>query len=162
MLNYFGNHPEYNKIVYTCCCSVTQSCLTLWDPMNCSMPSLPFHHHLLEIAQTHVHWVGDAIQPSHPLSPPLCLPSVFLSIRVFQRVSSSYPMAKYWSFNFSISHSKVYSMLISFWMDWFDLFAVQGTLKSLLQYHNLKASILWCSAFFMVQLSHPYMTTGKT
>ena len=124
----------------------------LWDTMDYSMPGFPVLHYLPEFAQTHVHWVGDAIQPSHPLSPLLCLPSVFLSVRVFQRVSSSHPMAKYWSFNFNISHSKVYSRLISFWMDWFDLFA----------YHNLKASILCFSAFFMVRLSHPYIDTGKT
>ena len=90
--------------------------------------------------------------------PPLLLPSIFPSIRVF----SSHQVAKYWSFSFSISPSSEYSGLISFRMDWLDLLAVQGILKSLLQYHSLKASILWCSAFFVVQLSHPYMTTGKT
>ena len=93
----------------------------------------------------------------------LLLPSIFPSIRVFSKESvlhSRWP--KYWSFSFSISPSSEYSGLISFRMDWLDLFAVQGTLKSLLQYHSSKASILWCSAFFMVQLSHPYMTTGKT
>ena len=106
---------------------------------------------------------GDAIQPSHPLSSPS--PSAFnLSHHqgLFQWVSSLLRWPKYWCFSFSISPSNEYSGLISFRMDWLDLLAVQGTLKSLLQHHSLKASILWHSAFFMVQLSHPYMTTGKT
>ena len=107
--------------------------------------------------------VSDAIQPSHPLSSPLLLPSIFPSIRIFSNESVLHiRWPKYWSFSFSISPSNAYSGLISFRMDWLDLCAVQGTLKSLLQYHISKASILWHSALFMVQLSHPYMTTGKT
>ena len=131
--------------------------------MGCSMPGFPVLHHLLELAQIHVHWVGDAIQPSPPLSPPSPLPSIFLSIRVFSNmldVCIRWP--KYWSFSLSISPSNEYSVLISFRTDWFDLLADQGTLKSLLQQHSSKAWILWRSAFVTVQLSHPYMTTGKT
>jgi len=121
----------------------------------------PVHHQLPEFTQTHVHWVGDAIQPSHPLSspsPPAPNPSQHQSL--FQWVNSSHEVAKYWSFSFSISPSKEHPGLIPFRMDWLDLLAVQGTLKSLLQHHSLKASILRRSAFFTVQLSHPYMTTG--
>ena len=129
--------------------------------MDCSMLDFPILHHLLEFAQTHVLRVGDATQPSHPLCPLLLLPSVFPSIRVFSNVSVlRIRWSKYWSF--SISPSNEYSWLISFRIDWLDLLAVQGTLKSLLQHHSSKASIILCSAFFMVQLSHPYMTTGKT
>ena len=143
--------------------SITQSCPTLCDPMDCSTPGLPVHHQLPEFTQTHVHWVGDAIQPSHPLSSPLLPPSVFPSIRVFSRESVLHiRWPKYWSFSFSISPSNEYSGLISFRIDWLDLLAVQGTLKSLLQHHSSKSLILWRSAFFIVQLSHPYMTTGKT
>ena len=129
--------------------------------MDCSIPGLAVHHQLLELAQTHVHWVGDAIQPSQPLSSP-SPPAFNLSQHqgLFQWVSS-YQVAKYWSFCFN-GPSNEYSGLISFKMNWLDFLAVQGTLKSLLQYHSSKASILRCSAFFMVQLSHPYMTTGKT
>ena len=145
-----------------CCCSVTQLCLTLCDPMDCSMPGLPVHHQLPELAQTHVHQVGDAIQPSHPLLSPSLPASVFPSIRVFSNASVlRIRWPKYWSFSFNISPYNEYSGLISFRMNWFDLLAVQGTLKSLLQHHSSKASILQCSASFMVQLSHPYMTTGK-
>ena len=127
------------------------------------MPDFPVLHQLLEFAQTHVHWVSDAIQPSHPLSPLLLLPSVFPSIRVFFSELALYiRWPKYWSSNFSISPSNEYWVLISFRIDRFDLLAVQGTLKSLLQHHSSKASILWCSAFFMVRLSHLYMTPGKT
>ena len=131
--------------------------------MDCSMPGFPVYHHLLELAQTHVHWVGDAIQPSHSLSSP-SPPALSLSQHqgLLQWVSSLHQVAKYWSFSFSISPSNEYSGLISFRMDWFDLLDVQGTLKSLRQHHSSKASILQCSAFFMVQLSHPYITTGKT
>ena len=113
--------------------------------------------------QTHVHQVSDAIQPSHPLSlpsPPAPNPSQHQSL--FQWVNSSHDVAKYWSFSFSIIPSKEHTGLISFRMDWLDLLLVQGTLKSLLQHHSSKASILQCSAFFTVELSHPYMTTGKT
>ena len=132
--------------------------------MDCSTPGFPVHHQLPELAQTHVHRVSDAIQPSHPLSPLLLLPSIFPSITVFSNESVlCIRWQKYWSFSFSISPSNEYSGLISFRTDWLDLLAVQGTLKSLLQHHSSKASILWCSAFFMVQLSlHDYMTTGKT
>ena len=143
--------------------SVTQSCLTLCNPMNHSTPGLPVPHHLLEFTQIHVHQVGDAIQPSHPLrspSPPAHNPSQHQSL--FQWVNSSHEVAKDWSFSFSIIPYKEIPRLISFRMDWLDLLAVQGTLKSLLQHHNSKASILQCSGFFTVQLSHPYMTTGKT
>ena len=131
--------------------------------MNCSLPGLPVHHQLPEFTQTHVHRVSDAIQPSHPLSsssPPAPIPS---SIRVFSNeptLCMRWP--KYWSFSFSISPSNEHSGLISFRMDLLDLLAVQGTLKRLLQHHSSKASILQGSAFFIVQLSHPYMTTGKT
>ena len=143
--------------------SVTQSCPTLCEPMNCSTPGLPIHHQLPEFTQTHVHPVSDAIQTSHPLSspsPPAPHPSQHQSL--FHWVNSSHEVAKLWRFSFSISPSKEHPGLISFRMDWLDLLAAQGTFKSLLQHHSSKASILQCSAFFMVQLSHPYMTTGKT
>ena len=119
-------------------------------------------HQLPELAQTHVHRVGDATQPSHSFHPLLLLPSIFSSIRVFSNDSILHiRWPKYWSF--SISPSNEYSGLISFRIYWFDLLAVQGTLKSLLlQHHSWKASILWCSAFFIVEHSHPYMTTEKT
>ena len=125
--------------------------------------SLPVHHQLPKFTQTHVHRVNDAIQPSHPLSspsPPAPNPSQHQGL--FQWVSASHQVAKYWSFSFSISPSKEYSGLISFRINWFDLLGVLGTHNSLLQHHSSKASILWRSAFFIVQLSHPYMTTGKT
>ena len=126
--------------------------------MNCSMPGFPVLHQLLELAQTQVHRVGDDIQPSHPLSSPS--PTFNLSHHqgLFQWVSSRIRWLKFWGFG--ISPSNEYSGLISFTIDWFDLLAVQGTLKSL-QHHSSKASVLQHSAFFMVQLSHPYMTTGK-
>ena len=127
--------------------SVAQSCPTLCNPMDCSMPGFPVHHQLPELAQTHVHPVGDAIQPSPPLLLP---PSVFPSIRVFSNESVLLLIMwpEYWSFSFSISPSNAYSGLISFRLDQLDLFAVQGTLKSLLQYHSSKASIFQHSAFF--------------
>ena len=130
--------------------------------MNRSTPGLPVHHHLLEFTQTHVHRVHDAIQQSHLRSSPSPPAPIPTSIKVFSNESTlrmSWP--KYWSFSFSIIPSKVILALISFRMDWLDLLAVQGTLKSLLQHHSSKASVLQCSAFFTVQLSHPYMTTGK-
>ena len=131
--------------------------------MNRSTPGLPVHHQLLEFTQTHFHLVSDTIQPSHSQSPLLCLPSIPPSIRVFSNESTlRMRWSKYWSFSFSIFPSKEIPGLISFRMDWLDLLAVQGTLKSLLQHHSSKASILQCSAVFIVQLSHPYMTTGKT
>ena len=131
--------------------------------MNCSTQGLPVYHQLPEFTQTHVHWVGDAIQPSHILSSP-SPPTFNLSQYqgLFKWVSSSHQVPKYWSFSFSISPSNEHPELISFWMAWLDLLPVQGTLKSLLQHHSSKASILQGSAFFIVQLSHPYMTTGKT
>ena len=143
--------------------SVAQSCPTLCDTMDCSMPGFPVYHQLLDLTQTHVHCVSDAIQPSHPLSSPS--PSAFnLSQHqgLFQWVCSLHQVAKHWSFSFNISPSDEHPGLISFRMDWLDLLGVQGTLKSLLQHHSSKASILQCSAFFIVQLSQPYMTTGKT
>ena len=129
--------------------------------MDCNMPGFPVLHYLLEFAQTHVHW--------------WCHPTVSFSVVPFSSclqpfpTSGSFPVSilcirwpKYWSFSFSSSPSNEYSRLFSLGIDWFDLLAVQGTLKSLLQHHSLTASILWHSVFFMVQLSHPYMTTGKT
>ena len=138
--------------------SVAQLCLTLCNPMNCSTPGLPVHHKLPESTQTHVHRVGDAIQPSHPLSSPLLLPPILSSIRVFFNESTlRMRWPKYWSFSFNISPSNEHLGLISSRTHWMDLLAVQGTLKSLLQHHSLKASILRHSAFFIIQLSHPYM-----
>ena len=132
--------------------SVAQSCPTLCDPMNRSTPGLPVHHQLPESTQTHVHLVGDAIQPSHSLSSLLLLPSNFASIRVFSNESDlRIRWPNYWSFSFRTSPSNKYSGLISLRMDWLDLLAVQRTLKSLLQQHSSKASILQCSAFFIVQ-----------
>ena len=137
--------------------SVTQLCLTLFDSMDRSMPGLPVHHQLPESTQTHVHRVGDAINHLILCRPLLLLPSTFPSIRGFSNESafrSRWP--KYWSFSLNISPSSEHPALISFRMDWLDLLAVQGTLKSLLQHHSLKASILWHSAIVMVQLSHLY------
>ena len=137
-------------------CSVAKSCLTLCAPMNCNMPGFPILPYLPEFAQTHVHSLSDATQPSHSLLS-LQLPSIFPSIRVFSGESSLHiRWPTFWSFSFSISPSKEYSGLICFRIDWFHLLAVQRTLKSLLWHHSLKASILQCSAFFLVQLSHPY------
>ena len=140
--------------------SVTQSCPTLCGPMNCSTPGLLLHHQLPEFTQT-----MESVMPSGHLI--LCrylllLPPIPLSIRVFSNESTvRMRWSKYWSFSYSISPSKEHPGLISFRMDWFDLLAVQG-LSILLQHHSSKASILWCSAFFIVQLSHPYITAGKT
>ena len=128
--------------------------------MDCSTPGFPVHHQLLELAQIHFHQVGDAIQPSHPLlspSPPAFNLSHHQSL--FQSVLRI-RWLNYWNYSFSISPSSEYSRLISFRIDWFDLLAVQGTLKSLLQHHSFKASILQHSA--LCSNSHPYMTTGKT
>ena len=137
--------------------SVTQSCPTLYNPMNHSTPGLPVHHRLPEFTQTQVHRVGDAIQPSVILCRPvLLLPPIPPSITVFSNESTlCMRWPKYWSFSFSIIPSKEHLGLISSRMDWLDLLAVQGTLKSLLQHHSSKASILLCSALFTVQLSHP-------
>ena len=126
------------------------------------MPGLPDHHQLPEFTQTHIHRVGDAIQHLILCRPLILLPPIPPSIRVFSDSTLCMRWPKYWSFSFNISPSNEHPGLISFRMDWLDLLAVQGTLKSLLQHHSSKAPILWCSAFFMVQLSHPFMTTGKT
>ena len=145
------------------CCWVTEYCLNLCDPMDCSTTGFPVLHNLPEFVQIHVQWVYDATQPSHPLSPPSPLPSIFLSIRIFSNISAfCIRCPKYWSFSFSISPSNEYLGLISFRIDCFGLLVVQGTLKSLLQHHSSKASILQHSAFFILQSSHPYMTPGKT
>ena len=155
--NYKWNANQNKNEIFS---SVAPSCLTLCHPMNCSMPGFPVLHQLPELAQTHVHQVSDAIQPSHPLSSPSPPAFNLSSIRVFYNESAlCIRWPKYWSF--SISPSNEYLGLISFRMDWLDLLAVQGTLKSLLQHHSSKASILQHSAFFMAQLSHPVMTIGK-
>ena len=138
--------------------SVAQSCLSISDPTDCSRQGLPVQHQLLEFTQTHVHWVGDAIQPSPLLSSPS--PPAF-NLSQHQDLLKWVRWPKYWSFSFNISPSNESSGLISFRMDWLDLLAVQGTLKSLLQHQSSKASILRHSAF-LYQLSHSYMTTGKT
>ena len=129
---------------------------------NCSTPDLPVYHQLSELAQTHVHWVSDAIQPSHPLLSHFPPAFNLSQHQVFSNEFFTFRCPKYWSFSFSISPSNEYSGPISFRIDWLDLLAVQVIPKSLLQHRNSKASILQCSAFFIVQLSHPYMTTGKT
>ena len=141
--------------------SVTQLCPALCDPMDCNTPDFPVHHQLPGLAQTHVHRVMSSKHLF--ICCPLLLPSIFPRIRVFSNESVlRIRWTKYWSFSFSISPFNEYSGLISFRMDWLDLLAVQGTLKSILQDHSSKASILRRSAFFIVQLSHPHMTTGKT
>ena len=150
-------------ILHDFTCSVTKSCPTFCNPMDYSTPGSPFLHYLLEFAQIHVHWVSETSNHLILYHPFLFLLSICPSISVFSNESVlliRWP--KYWSFRFSISPSNEYSGLIFFKTDWFDLLAVQGTLKSLLQHHSLKASVLQHSAFFMVQLSHVYMTTGKT
>ena len=137
--------------------------------MDCTTPGFPVHHQLPELTQTHVHQVSDPIQPTHPLSspsPPAF--SLFQHQGLFQWETLEWESVlrirwpKYWSFSFSMSPSSEYSGLISLKIEWLDLLAVQATLKSLIQHHSSKASILQCSIFFIVQLSHPYMTTGKT
>ena len=143
--------------------AVAQSCPPLCELMVYDMPGFPVHQQLPELTETHVHKVRDTIQPTHPLSSPS--PPTF-NLSQHQGLSSesvlhiSWPQN--WSFSFNIGPSNEYSGLISFRMDWMNLLAAQGTLKSLLQHHSSKASIPWCSGFFIVQLSHPYMTTGKT
>ena len=131
----------------------SRSVVSICDPGDCSTPGFPVHHQLPELAQTHVHQVGDAIQPSHPLLSP-SPPAFNLSQHqgLFQWVSCLHQVPEYWSFSFSISPSDEYSGLVSFRIDWLDFLAVQGTLKCLLQHHSSKASILRCSAFFIVQL----------
>ena len=141
---------------------VTQSYPTFCDPMYYSSSGLPVHHQLPEFTQTHVHWVSDAIQPLPPLSSPSPPPSIFPGIRVFSNASAlliRWP--KYWSFSFNISPSKEHPGQISFRMDLLDLLAALGTLKSLLQHHSSKGSILKHSAFFIVQLSHPNLFHRK-
>ena len=157
MMSKFLRKSTYNQVIQGPCSvqlsSVTQSSPTLCDPMDCSTPGLPVHHQLPEITQTHVHWVGDAIQPSHPLlfpSPPALNLSQHQGL--FQWVSSSHQVAKV--LGFQLQHQSFQ------WTPRNDLLSVQGTLKSLLQHHSSKSSILWHSAFFIVQLSHPYMMTG--
>ena len=142
--------------------SRAQFCPTLCELINCSTPGFPVHHKFLEFTQTHVHRVGDAIQPSHPLFSP-SPPAFNLSQHqgLFQELALRIRWPEHWSFSFSVSPSNEYSGLISLKIDWLDLFAVQGTSNCLLQYHSSKASILPCSAFFIVQLSHRYVTTGK-
>ena len=144
-----------------CCCSVAKCCMTLCDPMKHARPPCPS----LTVSQSLLKLVSieSMMPPSHLiLCCSLLLPSIFPSIRVFKNESAlRIRWPKYWSFSFSISSSDEYSGLISFRIDWFDLLAIQGTLKSLLQHYSSKASVLWHSAFFMVHLSHPYMTTGK-
>ena len=150
------------------CCiwisSVAQSCLTPRNSMDCIMPDLHIYHQLPRFTHTPVHWVGDAIQPSHSLSSPS--PPTFSLFQHWGLSSESIiciRWPKYESFSFSISPSNEYSVVISFRIDWFDFLAVQGTLKSLLvQHHSSETSITQCSTFFIVRLSHPYMTTGKT
>ena len=142
---------------------VAQSCLTLCDPMNRSLPGLPVHHQLLEFTQTHVHRVSDAIQPSHPLSSPSPpAPNLSHCRGLFQWVSSLHQVAKVWELQLQHQSFQWTPRTDFLWMDWLDLLAVQGTPKNLLQHHSSKAPILWHSAVFIVQLSHPYMTTGKT
>ena len=143
--------------------SVTQSCLTLCDSVNHSTPDLPVHHQLLELTQIHVHWVTDVIQPSHLLSSPSS-PALNLSQHqsLFQWVSPSHQVAIALEFQLQHQSFQWTSRTDLLQMDWLDLLAVHGTLKSLLQHHSSKASILQPSAFFIVELSHPYMTTGKT
>ena len=138
--------------------SSVQSLSGFWlcDPMDCSRPGLLVLHQPPEFTQAYIHWGSDAIQPSHPLSSPFLPSSSFPSIRAFSSESVlRIRWPKYWSFSFNISPSNEHSGLISFRMDWLDLLAVQATLKSLLQHHSSKATIPWCSAFFIVQLSHP-------
>ena len=150
-------------MVIFCCFSVTQSCPTFCDPVAYSTPGFPVFHHLWNLLKLMP--IESEMSFNHHIlcRPLLLLPSIFPSIRVFSNESAlRIRWPKYQSFSFSISPSNELSGLISFRMDWLDLLTVQGTLKSLLQHHSLKALILWRSAFFTVQLSHPYMTTGKT
>ena len=147
----FRSFLTFYKLIICCsCCSVAKSCLTLCDPMNCSTPGFPVLHYLQEFAQTHVYWVSDAIQSSHPLSPPL--PALNLSQHqgFFLWVSSLHQVAKVLELQLHHQSFQWISGLISFRIDWFDLLAIQETLKSLLQHYNSKASILRHLAFFMI------------
>ena len=152
-----------NQLNLLLLCLVTKSHSTLSNPTDCSTPGFPVFHYLLEFAQTQVPWVCDAIQPSHPLLP-LSPPSLNLSQHqgLFHWVDSSHQVAKVLEFQLQHQYCQWIFRTDSFRIDWLVLLAVQGTLKSLLQHHNLKASVLWHSAFFMVQFSYPYVTTGKT
>ena len=148
-----GRRFNSSPVLKGCYCSVARSCLTLCDPMDCSTPGFPVLYHLPKSAQTHVHWVGDTIQPSHPLLSP-SPPAFNLSSHqgLFQWVGSLHQVAKVLELQLQHQSFNDYSGLISFRVDWFDILAVQGTLNSLLQHHISKASILWCSTLFMVQL----------
>ena len=151
LVTYFIYSSVYMLIQFS---SVAQSCLTLCNPMNGSTPGLPVYHQLPEFTQTHAHRVGDAIQPSHPLSSPSPTgPNPSQHQGLFQWINLRMRWPKYWSFSFIISPSNEHPGLISFRMDWLDLLAVQGTLMSLLQHHSSKASIFWHSAFFTVQFT---------
>ena len=162
-----GSHRvghDWSDLAAAAAAAVIKSCPTLCNPMDCGTPGFPVLHYLPELTQTHIHWIGEAMQPSHPLSP--SSPPVFdLSQHqdLFQWGSSSYQVAKVLELQFQ--SAPVLPMNIFrvnfFRIDWFDLLEVQGTLKSLLQHHNSKLSILQCTAFFMVQPSHPYMTNRK-
>ena len=148
---------------YCCCCSVDQLCPTLCDPMDCSILGFPIHHQLPQLAQIHAHWVSDAMQPSHPLSSP-SFPAFNISQHrgLFKWINSLHQVAKVLEFQLQHQFFQCTFRTDLFKTDWFELLAAQGTFKSLLQHHSSKASVLPCSAFFMVQLSHPYMTTRKT
>ena len=151
---------SFHCLVSQFSCSVVSNSATTWTASCQASLSITNSQSLLKLMSIELVMPSNRLILCHPL---LLLPSVFPSIRVFPHESVlCIRWPKYWSFSFSISPSNEYSGLISFRMDWLDLLAVQGTLKSLLQHHSSKASILWCSAFFLVQLSHPYMTTGKT
>ena len=144
------------------CYLVTKSCPTFCNPIDCSMPGFLILYYILEFAHIHVHWVGDAIQPSHPVAP-LLLPSNLSQHQgLFKWVSSSHQVAKVLEFQLQHQSFQWTPRMICFRMDWLDLLEIQRTFRSLLQHHISKASILWHSAFFIVQLSHPCMTTGKT
>jgi len=152
------NYESFSSVQFS---SVAQSSPTLCNPMDCSTPGLPVHQQLPEVTQNNVRWVSDAIQQSHPLSSPS--PHAFSPSQhqgLFNWVGSSYEVAK--ELELQLQSFQWTPGLISFKMDWLDLLAVQGTLKSLLQHHSSKVAILQCSPFFIVQLSYPYMTTGKT
>ena len=157
-----AHEKNYSFILKVQFSSVALLCPTLCDPMNHSTAGLPVHHQHPEFTQTHVHWVNDASIHLILCRPLLLLPPIFPSMRVFSN-ESVLPIRwlKFWSFSFSISPSNEYSGLVSFRIYWVDFLAVQGTLKSLLKHYSSKASILQCSAFSMIQLSYPYMATGK-
>ena len=154
-----SNSNWYTFLVTMFVYSVAQLCLTLCKPMESSMPGFPVLHYLLEFAQMHVHWVSDVIQPSPPS--PLVL-NLSQHMGLFQWFSSLHQVAKVLEFQLQHQSFQWLFRTDSFRIDWFYLLAAQGTLKSLLQHHSSEASVLWRSAFFIVQLSHPYMTAGKT